>query len=213
MKRIFLELHSVGIKPMSKYNLLDPIIMSPFARRQTPESQFSHFTGSEAQLIELVEANFLNAKPGYRKDEGVLCVPVPASWFYSGIVQLEDGDRLLGVFRKRPSDKEPRKSLYAKSGEKMPAQYVEVILYHSDVLRETASEEEMFYCPRASWVIISINGSPTKEPVPVEPITMMYNHFKLDGGTDTQMTNDEFVSALYVSLMFWKDKALSKGQG
>ena len=192
----------------SKYNLLDPIVMSPFVRRQTPDSQFSHFT--EAQLVELTQKCFAGAKCGYR--DGVLCVPVEPSWFYSGIVQLKDGDRLLGVFRKRPNDKEPRKSLYAKVGDKMPAQYVEVILYHSDVLRETSDAEEMFYCPGNAWVIISINGSPTKEPVPVEPTTMMYNFFKMDGGTDMQCSNDEFVRQLKESLDFWKDKALCSGK-
>lgn len=194
----------------SKYNLLDPIVVSPFVRRQTPDSQFSHFTGSEVQLVDLVEASFSEAKKGYR--DGVLCVPVEPSWFYSGIVELQDGDRLLGVFKKRPSDKEPRKSVYAKVGNKMPAQYVEVILYHSDVLRETADAEEMSYCPGDAWVIISINGSPTKESVPVEPTTLMYNHFKMDGGTDTKMSNDEFVAALKQSLDFWWNKSLCPGK-
>lgn len=191
------------------YSLLDPIVMSPFARRQTEDSQFSHFAGSEAQLIELVEQHFVDAKPGYR--DGVLCVPVKPSWFYSGIVELEDGDRLLGVFRKRPSDKLPRKSTYAKVGNKMPAKYVEVILYHSDVLRETSDADEMSYCPGNAWVIISINGSPTKEPVPVEPTTMMYNHFKMDGGTSTNMTDEQFVAALKQSLDFWWNKSLCPG--
>ncbi len=196
----------------SKYNLLDPIVVSPFVRRQTPESQFSHFTGLESQLVWLTQKHFTNAKKGYR--DGVLCVPVPPEWFYSGIVQLKDGDRLLGVFKKRPSDKEPRKSLYAKVGDKMPAEYVEVILYHSDVLLETSSAEEMAYCEGyPSWVIISINGSPTKEAVPVEPITMMYNHFKMDGGTDTQMTAQQFEEALKHSFMWWRDKALCPGKG
>lgn len=95
----------------------------------------------------------------------------------------------------------------------MPAQYVEVILYHSDVLGETSDADEMSYCPSNAWVIISINGSPTKEPVPVEPTTMMYNHFKMDGGTSTKMTDEQFVAALKASLAFWWNKALCPGNG
>ena len=104
-----------------------------FAARQTPESRFSHFEGTETELLTLVSRCFDMAKPGYRV--GVLCVPVPHSMFRSGIVQLKPGDELRGGFESRRDAEDPRKFVTAK-GEKMPAKYVEIILYNRAVLEE-----------------------------------------------------------------------------
>ena len=70
-----------------------------FAARQTPESRFSHFEGTETELLSLVSRCFDMAKPGYRV--GVLCIPVPPGMFRSGIVQLEPGMELSGGFEAR----------------------------------------------------------------------------------------------------------------
>ncbi len=171
-----------------------------FAARQTPESRFSHFEGTESELLTLVARCFDMAKPGYR--EGVLCVPVPHSMFRSGIVQLEPGMELTGGFEPRRDGEDPRKFVVAK-GTKMPAEYVEIILYHKDVL----SEEEG-YEPIADWEIVSINASPTNQPAPIPPDALIANHFGLSGGTDTGMSPEDFESALRQSVDFWRDKAM-----
>ena len=171
-----------------------------FAARQTPESRFSHFEGTETELLTLVSRCFDMAKPGYRV--GVLCVPVPHSMFRSGIVQLEVGMELAGGFEPRGTDEDPRKFVTAK-GEKMPAKHVEIILYSKKVL-----EEDPEYTAIADWEIISINASPTGQPAPIPPQALIANHFGLSGGSDTGMSPEEFESALRQSVDFWKDKAM-----
>lgn len=182
------------------------VILGDFVKRQTKDSQFSYFDGSNDELIKLVKDSSTILR-GYR--DGVLRIVVPPEKFYSGIVELKRGDRLSGVFKERVKGEEPRKGVYAKQGQKLPAKYVEVILYHSKVLMET--HEEYTLLLDEFWEIVSINASPINEPVPVDPITMMYNHFELSGGTSTKMSNDEFALALKESLLFWKDKALCPG--
>ena len=140
------------------------------------------------------------AKPGYR--EGVLCIPVPHSMFRTGIIQLEPGMELAGGYEARREGEDPRKFVVAK-GTKMPAKYVEIILYNREVL-----EEDPEYQAIADWEIISINASPTDQPVPIPPDALIANHFGLSGGTDTGMTPEAFESALRQSVDFWQDKAM-----
>lgn len=82
-----------------------------FVKRQTQESEFTHFNGSWESLIELVKENFDKAKPGYR--EGVCLVPVPAEGFFCGIMKLQEGDKLVGEYKARRPGEEPRKTLRA----------------------------------------------------------------------------------------------------
>jgi hypothetical protein len=171
-----------------------------FAARQTPESRFSHFEGTETELLTLISRCFDMAKPGYR--EGVLCVPVPHSMFRSGIIQLQPGMELKGGFEPRREGEEPRKFVTAK-GEKMRAESVEIILYSKSVL-----EEDPEYQAMAEWEVISINASPTSQEAPMPPNALIANHYKLSGGSDTGMTAEEFESLLGQSINFWKDKAM-----
>jgi hypothetical protein len=63
-------------------------------------------------------------------------------------------------------------------------------------------------CTGCDWDIISINGRPFEEEPPIAPMTLIANHFELDGGTATGMSPLEFECALRESVLFWKDKAL-----
>lgn len=171
-----------------------------FAARQTPESRFSHFEGTETELLTLVSRCFDMALQGYR--EGVLKVPVPHSMFKTGIVQLTEGTELIGGFESRRGNEDPRKFITAK-GEKLPAQHVEIILYNKAVL-----EEDPDYQAIADWEIISINASPIDVPAPIPPDALIANHFNLSGGTATGMSAEDFESALRESVDFWKDKAM-----
>ena len=171
------------------------------AIRQTPDSRFSHFEGTEEELIQLIRENLEMANIGYRS--GVYCIPVPPERFMSGIVQLKEGEPIYGKFEARREGEDPRKWVVSDSREKLPAKSCEVVLYHRTVL-----EEEAGYKAVADWEIISINASPTPEATPVPPDTLISNHFELSGGTKTKMTSEEFESALSKSILFWKDKAM-----
>lgn len=178
------------------------------AARQTPESRFSHFEGTEQELLNLVRATWENEPhrllPGYR--DGVTRMMVDPERFKSGIVKLEPGTPLVGEYSSRAEGEQPRKWLAAQ-GEKIPAGYVEIILYREDVLALTEGYE-----PAAKWEIISVNASPDKGTCPIPPMTLIYNHFGMDGGTPTDIGAEEFEAMLHESVEWWRDKALCGGE-
>lgn len=172
-----------------------------FAKRQTPESRFSHFEGTEQELLELVFDNFFDGKEGYR--DGVWLITVPHDRFKSGIVRLEEGDTLSGTFEARQEGETPRKVVTTSGRKKLPARHVEIVLYRRDVL-----EEDPNYTASADWEVISINASPDNCSVPVPPTALIANHFGMSGGTATGYSPAEFEQALKESVMFWHDKAM-----
>lgn len=171
------------------------------ASRHTPESRFSHFKGTESQLLSLIKENYIAIKPGYR--EGVVLVQVPCDNFMSGVMQLNRGDTLQGSFEARREGEVPRKVVTTPGREKLPARFVEVVLYHRDVL-----EEDPKYKASADWEVISINASPVNGPTPLTPQALIANHFEMSGGSSTGYTPEQFESALKESVMFWHDKAM-----
>lgn len=177
--------------------------INDFVRRQTPDSEFTHFEGDLEQVRALALEHFHQAKPGYR--EGVCLVPVPAADFFCGIVELEEGDELVGAYEARRPGEEPRKELRLQKpgAKKMPCKAVDIILYRRDVLEEGNEP-----CTGEDWDIISINGRVTEEPMPIAPMTLIANHFELDGGTATGMSPEQFEKALRKSVLFWKNKAM-----
>lgn len=183
------------------------IHISNFVRRQTPESGFSHWTHSDEELINLVLENLQNAKQGYR--EGVLLVPVDPKGFYSGVIELLEGDKLVGEFVARQNGEEPRKTIYVVSNrhgetiEKSPAVNAYIVLYSHDVLAENKENDT-----DADYEIISVNSSITDEEAPIPVDALIANHFELSGGTSTKMTDSEFVEMLRKSVIYWKNKAL-----
>lgn len=177
--------------------------INDFVRRQTADSEFTHYDGELEEVAQMALENYHKAKPGYR--EGVCLVPVPAEGFLCGIVKLSEGDQLEGGYVARRPGEEPRKTLRASSEgkSKMPAVAVDVILYRRDVLEEGGEDNT-----GSDWDIISINGRPMEEEMPIAPMTLIANHFELDGGTSTGMSPEQFEKALRESVLFWKDKAM-----
>lgn len=175
--------------------------ISNFVRRQTKESEFSYFEGSDDELLDRVTEAYGNHKEGYR--DGVILVSVNPAGFYSGVVQLREGDKLVGEYKARREGELAAKTVHVEGGEKMPAMTVDVVLYRHDVLAENNEHS----C-EADWEIISINASATEGEVPLTVGALCRNFFCEAGGTDTQMTAEEFVRALKVSREYWRDKAL-----
>jgi hypothetical protein len=177
------------------------IAISNFVRRQTPESQFSHWTWNDEELLTFVREKFNEAKPGYR--DGVILVPVPALGFYSNTVQMVENDIIVGIYKPRQASEEPRRQTFVLGGNKLPAQRVDIVLYRHDVLVEGNEQS----CD-AEWEIISVNAEITDGtvPSPMKPSTLMANHYVMSGGTDTGMTPEGFQAALKRSVEYWKDK-------
>ena len=197
MEDFLSTLNQHGEKMMETYDT----IKITLASRQTPESRFSHFNGTENELLDLLKKNHYSVKPGYR--DGVLLVQVPAENFMSGVMQLNEGDALQGSFEARREGETPRKVVTTPGRKKLPARFVEVVLYHRNVL-----EEDPEYTAAADWEVISINASPTDGPTPLAPQTLIANHFEMSGGSSTGYTPEQFEAALKESVMFWHDKAM-----
>lgn len=190
--------------------------VNSFVKRQTPESEFSHYVGPGTiphgeELWENLRANIetlveqgLGVEPGYR--DGVILVHCEPSYFMSGVVQLHEGDELRGSFKARREGEEPRKSVGVVGGWKMPAKAAFVVLYASTVLAEGGDNE--LPAEEGNWEIISLNASPVEGEMPISPMVLMHNHFGSDGGTDTHLSDSEFVALLRESFNFWKDKAM-----
>lgn len=178
------------------------IAISDFVRRQTRESSFTHCVLYDHILLARVYDNFGRAKKGYR--DGVILVPVEPDGFYSGVTVLKDGDQLSGNYVARQEGEQPRRNVRVVGKSKQPAKRVDIVLYRKDVLAENNENS----CEDADWEIVSINGAPTDEEMPIMPMTLLHNHFKSSGGTATNMTNDELMEQLKVSFEYWKDKAL-----
>ena len=178
------------------------IVVSPFVKRQTADSRFSHFEGSWDELRDMTEAAFNsgNVVDGYRP--GVVKVQLPPTGFRSGVAVLKEGDKLIGVFEPRQEGETPRKSTCVVRPEKARPVSVEIILYRHDVLLEGNEHS----CD-AEWEIISINANPVEGEMPIHPATAMANFFLDDGGTDAKMTDAEFVAQLREAHAWWKDKA------
>lgn len=173
-----------------------------YVARQTPKSGFSHFEGSKEEIIQMVKENFHESVQGYR--DGVLLVPVNPEGFFSSTVILTENTPMKAEFSSRFKGETPRKRIWAKGGSKVPAVSVDIILYSSLVLAENGQNE--FSPEDGNWEIISINAKMFHGEEPLHPDTLMHNHFGSDGGTDTKMTDAQFVVALRVSHEYWKDK-------
>lgn len=184
------------------------IHITKFVRRQTPQSGFSHWTLTDEQLLARVQANFDKKQKGYR--DGVWLVPVEPDGFFSSTVLLREGDKFVGEYVARRPGEEPRKSTYVVANkfgeavEKIEAVKCYVVLYSHDVLKEGDENET-----DADFEIVSVNASATDEDAPIPTGALIANHFGLDGGTATNMTDSEFVEALRKSVMYWKDKSLA----
>jgi|TARA_Y100000310_G_C20696831_1_gene826299 hypothetical protein len=186
--------------------------LNSLVRRQIANSEFSHFEGTFEELEGLCQPGSSFVKSvinGYR--DGVQLLNVDPTRFHTGIVVLNEGDNLVGKYEARQKGETPRKTTrIIRGGDLCPvrdckerAKSCQIVLYSHDVLAENNEVET-----DAEYEIIAINAVPTYEPAPINPTTLMHNHFGSDGGTNTNMTPEEFETALCESFNYWKDKAM-----
>ncbi|MGA0383402.1 MAG: DUF3228 family protein [Flavobacteriaceae bacterium] len=147
-------------------------------------------------------------RTGYR--DGVVLVSLPGYGFTTPLIDLVDGDSLVGSYVSRREGEEPRKQVHViRDGcTQSNANSVEIVLYSSVVLAE--GSDNMLPPESGNFEIVSINASlcevGVEEPMP--PETLMANHFGETGGTFTKMSDSEFVDALRRSRDFWRSRAI-----
>lgn len=171
-----------------------------FARRQTPESSFAHFTGptpdeTDYDLLLLVREHLGKAIP-VNKERTILRVSVPVEGFWTAVRPLQEGDVVRTTFAPRaPGEEAVLRTVM--TGVKVPAKHVEIILYHRDALGSDASTD-------ADWEVVSINASPYDGPIPMDPTTMARNQLQKTGGTFQRLyTPEEWAESAW----FWSTHA------
>lgn len=171
-----------------------------FVRRQTPESGFSHFEGTEQELLDLTLAHFGEAKQGYK--QGVLLVPVPADRFRTGVVLVSPETILTASFAPRREGEASFLSVQA-AGEKTQARHAHVILYSREVLAENNEGTA-----DADWEVISINAWESDNIEPMDPMTMCRNFLELPGGPKGVWTAQDFAE----SILYWSTRARARSR-
>jgi len=160
--------------------------------KHTPESPFTHWTCTNDELISRVSAAWAQRTSG--DVEGSFIVPIDAAGIFTPIVELFEGDKLVGLFAPRFSqDEDPRLSVFVLRDEfvKLPAASCNVIVYMSAALGDHASTD-------ADAEIISVNGEtsgPKQDDADAEPImptAFIANQLDLSGGSPTTLTIEEF---------------------
>ena len=167
--------------------------LNEFVLRQTSDSRFTHFSGTDEELIELVSKNFIGMSKGYR--DGVVLVQVPADNFYC-VGELIEGQEYKSVFKPRRDGETPFLQLINEDP-KVPCKTVEVVLYRKDVLAE--NDENSTDC---DWEIVSINGRDSEGPEPMNPLTMARNFLEMKGGTKANFTAEQFAEAI----VYWSKR-------
>lgn len=191
----------VAIRPILEKKMLT-VCLNSFVGRQTADSRFSHFGGSEGDLIALVEANLSRATPGYR--DGVILVPVPSQNFFSGVVEVTEGVPLRATFGARREGEAPFLDVVAVGGQKLPAAAVDIVLYRHDVLEQDEVTRDGEGNPLATWEVISLNARATEGLEPLTPMAMARNLLALPGGTKADYSPEEFARAI----VYWSTRAM-----
>jgi hypothetical protein len=151
----------------------------------------SHFEGTWEELEALVEKHQDDFEPGTGSvDNDVILVNIPAAGFYSSVVVIDDTNRHL-VRETETVRAEGEKPVVMKQivAEKVPASYVQIVVYRADVLAADDGRTT-----DAEWEIIAILANVDKV-TPMHPTTMLRNTNHDEGGTFREYTDQEWADA------------------
>ena len=150
-----------------------------------------------ARVTSAIESN--EYKDGNVK--GSMIVPISHEQVSTPVIELQEGQKLVGVYEPRRGTSYSIKSINAvpMDGQvKLPAQYCEAIVYPNP------NGEE------GSYVIVSVNGSPTEDETPINPMTLLRNWFRVgaEQAHGTNLTWSDLEITLYNSILYWEHKAM-----
>lgn len=165
----------------------------------TLESMNAHFEGSWSNLEALVKAHFADHEPGTGSVDGdVLLVNVPADKFFMCIAKVDESnrDQVFEIDHVRAEGEAPVR-LRVMKGKKLPATFVQVVVYRADVLDRDDDRST-----NAEWEIVAINAQPDRV-TPMHPTTMRRNAEHAVGGTMRSYTDQEWQE----TEDYWRDHA------
>lgn len=191
------------MKEISRTGKSTTIGVSEFVKRQTKDSQFTHYEGIWSDLanrtVEAFEEG--NFTEGYR--DGVRLVQMckhEVGLFYTyDAYPMFEGMKLNAEWAKVPGREHEPPKLQVKILEpKIPCRYVDIVIYRKDVLEEDKDD-----VTGADWDIVSINGRLNNKPVPMDPMTIVRNWKHLPGGTKIKdKTAEEVLDMLCDSILY-----------
>ena len=174
--------------------------LTEFVKRQTKDSKYSYFDGSEEDLLALAK----NAEKFVFDGEGVLKIyPEDPTGFFTSVVPVApyDGQNYSARVESRREGEEPVITMYASGKGKAQAKLVELIFFPISKLHGEADASK----GGEDWQLVSINASPTTEPTPVHPTTMARNQLNKEGGTPREYTPQEWAESVW----FWSQHMMS----
>jgi hypothetical protein len=173
------------------------IAMNEFALRHLkPELGYSHFKGSEGNLLELIDEHFHSHKD---VGGGVVIVRVPAKNFMSPVVDIVETTHLVAKFNVRQVFEQGYIDVAARGEHKTPAKVVEVVCYSHEVLVKGNENST-----QSDWEVISINARSTEEEEPPTPITMARNFLGKPGGTKQLYSAEQLAESIW----YWSNRVL-----
>jgi hypothetical protein len=193
------------------------ITVNPFCTRQTAQSPFSHTSRTFDDV-----ANLLRSVPSENISEGyqpatyeqggrvILARLTPeqmGSDFFSAITLIEEGEEVLEGMRSRREGEEPRPFREVIRDEKPVAATVDLVFYNSIALAQDG--DNVSDLDAGNWELVSINASQddNMEAPPITPNALYANYHNLSGGTETNMTEDEYNAQMAKSKAYWDIRA------
>ena len=142
-----------------------------------------------------------NYTKGYRDGVYLVQMPkheVPLFKTFDAYPMFE-GMKMSAEWAKVPGrEHEPAKLQIKILEPKIPCNYVDIVIYRKDVLKEDKDETT-----GADYDIVSINGRLGKDPAPIDPMTLVRNWLHLKGGTEMKGTTEsEMLTMLCDSILY-----------
>ena len=136
-------------------------------------------------------------REGYRKGVRIIDVDINLiDKFICPFVRINSRTKLSAKYVQRRESENFYIQIRAENGELLPAEKVELILYHHDVLSENDEQTT-----ESEWELISFHALPKGvDFMPMGPVTMMRNQLEISGGTKGHYESEEWAK----SVNFWQ---------
>ena len=179
--------------------------VNEFVKRQVKNTGKTYSLISFEEIASYAEGmlNMDKYIKGYR--DGVIIIKIKnqlINKFICPFVKIDDDTKLTAEVSRRRDDEEPYIRIKADKGSTLKIGHVDIILYRSDVLKETNEQTT-----NSDWELISFHAVPHGiDNMPMGPVTMMRNQLQLKGGTKGNYSSQEWAE----STRFWQQYAIKE---